>query len=138
MNVLFDTDSLIEFFRGNVDVINYIDSIGGEEKIILTAITFAEIVLFAQDKLHLNRLKKGIDELILLDINEGISEQFREYMISYSLSHRPSLPDMLNASFAKYYDIDFFTLNLSDYTFIKGLKLIKHNIKPLPRQKGFW
>ena len=138
MNVLFDTDTLIEFFRGNYEVKDFIEIIGGEEKIIVSSISYAEVLLFAKNRQHLNRLKKDIEDLILLDINEGISELFRQHMLSYSLSHRPSLPDMLNAAFARYYDLNFFTLNLSDYTFIKGLNLIKHNIKPLPRQKGFW
>ncbi len=138
MNVLFDTDALIEFFRGNIEVQNFIDAIGGEEKIIISAITYAEILLFAKDKVLLNRLKKTMEELILLEFNEEVSEQFRKHMVLYSLSHRPSLPDMINAAFAKYYDIDLFTLNLSDFKFIKDLRLVQHEIKPLPRQKGFW
>src|SRR5580704_13536297 len=109
MNVLFDTDALIEYLRGNTDIKEYIDSIGGEEKIIISSITYSEVLLFAKDKSHLNRLKKIMEELILLDVNEGISELFRLHMELYSLSHRPSLPDMFNAAFAKYYDIDFFT-----------------------------
>ena len=138
MNTLFDTDAVIEYLRGNSDVRNFIDSNGGEEKIIISSITYAEVLLFAKDKKHQNHLKNALGELILLDVNEDISELFRREMELYSLSHRPSIPDMLNASFAKHYDIDFFTLNLSDYIFIKGLKLLRHLIKPLPRQKGFW
>jgi len=138
MNVLFDTDALIEHLRGNEDVKDFIDSVGGEEKIIISAVTYSEVLLFAKDKVHLNRLKKVLAELILLDVNESVSELFRQNMDQYSLSHRPSLPDMFNAAFSKYYDIDFFTLNIADYTFIKDLKLIRHTIKPLPRQKGFW
>ena len=85
MNVLFDTDALIEYLRGNLDVLNYIESIGGEEKIIISSITYGEILLFAKDKPHLNRLKKSLEELILLDVNEGISELFRQFLAIYSL-----------------------------------------------------
>ena len=96
------------------------------------------MLLFAKDKRHLNRFKKKLDALILLDVTEAISALFRQFLETYSLSHRPSLPDMFNAAFAAYYSIEIFTLNISDFSFIKGLKVIKHNIKPLPRKKGFW
>ncbi len=70
MNVLFDTDALIEHLRGNEDVKDFIDTIGGEEKLIISAVTYSEVLLFAKDKVHLNRLKKVLAELILLDVNE--------------------------------------------------------------------
>ncbi|MES2703397.1 MAG: PIN domain-containing protein [Bacteroidota bacterium] len=138
MNVLFDTDALIEYLRGNPEVAEYVFSIGGEERIIISSVTYGEILLFAKDRPHLNRLRKTLSLLILLDVNEGISELFRQHMELYSLSHRPSIPDMLNSAFAKYYDISFFTLNIADYSFVKSLTLVPHAIKPMPRKKGFW
>ena len=66
--VLCDTDVMIEFYRGNLDVIAELKKIG-QKNIALSYITVGELIYGAFNKRELTKLKKSIEHLLLLDID---------------------------------------------------------------------
>ena len=44
----------------------------------------------------------------------------------YRLSHKMDIEDALIAATAIYYDVQLFTLNIKDFTFIPGIKLYQY------------
>ena len=120
--VLCDTDVMIEFYRGNPEVIAELKKIG-QKNIALSYITVGELIFGAFDKRDLAKLKKSIEQLILLDIDNKTCETFVKLLSIYTLSHRLAVPDSFIAATAIEYDVELFTLNKKDFRFIEGLKL---------------
>ena len=56
-------------------------------------------------------------------MNSDVSNQFIKLMETYSLSHKLTIPDALIASTAIVNEIDLYTLNYKDFSFIAGLNL---------------
>ena len=69
------------------------------------------------------KIKKDIEHLLLLDINNKICETFINIISTYALSHRLAVPDGFIAATALANDVELFTLNKKDFRFIEGLKL---------------
>jgi len=120
--VLCDTDVMIEFYRGNPEVIAELKKIG-QKNIALSYITVGELFFGAFNKRDLTRLKKSIEQLILLDIDNKTCDTFVNLISIYALSHRLAVPDGFIAATAIVYDVELFTLNKKDFRFIEGLRL---------------
>jgi len=133
--ILCDTDVIIEYFNNNVLLLQMIEDIG-IEKLIITSVTRAEVQQGALDRSHLTKINRILNKFPTLDLDESMSRCFTKLFEQYLLSHRCSIPDMLNAAAAITYQLPFFTINLKDYKFIPELYLFPHNIKPR-RSGGF-
>ena len=133
--VLCDTDVIIELLLNNTLVAEKILAIG-YNNIAITPVTLAEIQVGEPNKISLNKTMKKLSAISVIPLDAAISIRFTNLFEKYCLSHHPSIPDMLIASTAISYEIELFTLNLKDYKFIHGLKLLKHSIKPL-KKKSF-
>ena len=133
--VLCDTDVIIELLIQNTAVAEKIISIG-YNNIAITPITLAEIQAGEPNKISLNKTMKKLSAIPVIPLDAAMSMRFTSLFEKYCLSHSPSIPDMLIAATAISYDIELFTLNLKDYKFIEGLKLLKHKIKPLKKTSG--
>ena len=120
--VLCDTNIIIELLKENQEVISNIRRIGIKSTYFST-ITAAELYFGAMDKLELQKIRRKINTIVHIPINEAISDVFEQLMLQYSLSHKLSIPDALIAATAIYYDIQLYTYKLKDFRFIKGLKL---------------
>jgi tRNA(fMet)-specific endonuclease VapC len=120
--VLCDTDVMIEFYRGNPEVIAELREIG-QENIALSYITVGELIFGAFNKRDLTKLKRSIEHLILLDIDNKTCTKFVNLISAYALSHRLAVPDGFIAATAIEYDVELFTLNKKDFRFIEGLRL---------------
>jgi tRNA(fMet)-specific endonuclease VapC len=127
--VLCDSDVIIEFLNRNEEVAEKIYEFG-IHNICISAVSVNEVLLGAVNKIDFQRLNKWLSQFIIIDITTDISVEARELILTYGLSHKPSIPDMLIAATALSLDIELFTLNLSDFKFINHLRLIDHNIKP--------
>jgi predicted nucleic acid-binding protein len=132
--ILCDTDIIIEYFNKNIPLLQFLGNIG-IEKLVITSITRAEVQQGAQNKSHLTKINRVINKFPTLDLDDAISRKFGVLFEKYILSHKCSIPDMLNASAALIYDLPFITLNLKDYKYIPGLILLEHNLKP---KRGGW
>lgn len=133
--VLCDTDVIIEYFNNNTSLLLFLDGLG-IEKLIISSITRAEVQQGARDKSHLAKINRVLNKFPTLDIDDNTSRCFSKLFERYFLSHKCSIPDVLNASAALTFELPFFTLNTRDYKYISGLYLLPHNIKP-KRGGGF-
>ena len=122
--VLCDTDVIIEFYRNNGDIISDLKTIG-QEKVAVSTITAGELIYGALNKKELNQIKKDLNNLTVLAIDKKSCKIFLDIMGKYVLSHRLALPDGFIAASAIAHDIELYTLNIKDFSFIDGLKLYK-------------
>ncbi|MCK4664213.1 MAG: type II toxin-antitoxin system VapC family toxin [Bacteroidales bacterium] len=124
--VLCDTDVIIEFYRNKPDIITKLKKIG-QQNIAVSTITAGELIYGALNKKELNQIKKDLESLTVLDINKKTCDIFLNIMVKYVLSHKLALPDGFIAATALSKNIELFTLNIKDYSFIDGLKIYKSN-----------
>lgn len=120
--ILCDTNILIELYKGNQKIISDLKNIR-EENICISDVISAELLYGARDKKDLDFLKKQIESVVCLPINESISRTAVELIHKFSLSHNLGLADGLIAATAIYHDFELFTLNTRDFRFIENLKL---------------
>ncbi len=122
--VVCDTNIFIEFYKGNNEIIENLKNIG-YENIAISSVTAGELIFGAINKNELKIIKKNIEQLKILPINNEISFNFISLMEKYSLNHNLDLPDALIASTAMFYNIELFTLNTKHFKYIDNLKLYK-------------
>lgn len=122
--VLCDTDVMIEFYRGNPEIVSELKRIG-QENIAISYITAGELIYGALNKRELAKIKKDIAHLILLNIDNKTCEVFIKLISDYALSHRLAIPDGFIAATSIASKVDLFTLNKKDFRFIEGIKLHK-------------
>ena len=120
--ILCDTNIFIEVFRKNIFIRSELEKIGFEN-IVVSDVVKAELFFGAINKIDLQNITKCLDNFPVLNIQHKISQMAVEFVKSYCLSHKLNLPDALIAATAIYYDIELFTLNLKDFSFIPDIKL---------------
>ncbi|RLD73989.1 MAG: type II toxin-antitoxin system VapC family toxin [Bacteroidetes bacterium] len=120
--VVCDTNILIEFYKGNSEIINNLQGIGSQN-IALSSVTAAELIFGALNKKELKNIKRDLDQLFVIPLNEKISKNFIDLMLEYTLSYNLDLPDALIASTAIIYDLELYTLNKKHFKYIDDLKL---------------
>jgi len=122
--VICDTNILIEVIdRNNKKIIESLVKIG-KENLCISSVTYSELLIGAANKLHRSRLLAELEKFILIPIDLKIDQLHRDLINQYSLSHKLSIQDALIASTALHYDIELLTINVKDFKFIKGIKLI--------------
>lgn len=126
MNVLCDTNILIEYYKNNTIVLQQLRKIGANN-IAISVITQAELFYGARNKQELLMLDRHLSFCHCYALDEQISLAFTELMKIYALSHRSSIPDMLIAATAIVYQLPLYTLNLKDFRFISNIQLYPHN-----------
>jgi predicted nucleic acid-binding protein len=122
--ILCDTNILIEFYKNQLTIIAQLRKIG-VENLAISVITEAELYYGALNKQELNRISKHLKQLHILPVSKAISRHFIDLMKNYALSHNLTIPDALIASTAIIHQIELYTLNKKDFTFIQDLKLMK-------------
>jgi len=120
--VLCDTNILIEFYKNNQKIVAALRDIGAEN-IAISAVTAGELLFGALNKKEVQTIKRDIDHLMLMHINDLISEKYIELMLQYSKSHGLAIPDALIAATALVNKVSLYTLNRIDFIFIDGLTL---------------
>ncbi|MBI1880313.1 MAG: type II toxin-antitoxin system VapC family toxin, partial [Chloroflexi bacterium] len=83
----------------------------------------AELYFGALNKTELQKIKKHLGLLHRLPVDASVSDIFLQLMETYSLSHKLSIPDALIAATALVHDVELYTLNRKDFSFIPNLKL---------------
>ncbi|WP_026603651.1 type II toxin-antitoxin system VapC family toxin [Methylomonas sp. 11b] len=120
--ILCDTNILIEFYKGNPEIIQTLRTIG-PTNIAVSVITKAELFYGARDKQELAKIERHLGQCHCYGLNPAISSLFIDLMRRYSLSHKASVPDMLIAATALSHDVTLYTLNTKDFKFIPDLNL---------------
>lgn len=121
--ILCDTNILIEIYRDNTKIIEAVKQIG-QENIAVSDVTCAELLYGARNKKELQTIRKDLNKLTVLPIQSSISNLAVELVEKYALSYKLSLPDALIASTAITHNIELYTLNIKDFRFLDGLKLL--------------
>lgn len=120
--VLCDTDIIIEFYKEHPGIVTHLRSIG-QENIAISIVTSGELLFGALNKRELHQIKDDIEHLTVIHLNDSIGKCFEQLMISYTLSHRLSVPDGLIAATAIVENIPLYTLNQKDFKYIAGVRL---------------
>lgn len=121
--VIFDTNILIELYRGNLLVKQQVEQME-DDVFYVSSITIAEFVVGAKDKADLKRIEKQLEKYTSIPLNSDITEIFIKLFKTHTLSHRPGIADTLIAATALYYDLLLFTLNKKHFQFIPGIRLL--------------
>lgn len=122
--ILCDTNILIEFYKGNSDIVQELENIG-LPNLAISVITVGEMYFGARDKRELGQIKKNLSLLNQIPLDADISKRFLALLEEYALSHRLSVPDALIAATALSQNIPLYTLNLKDFQYIPDLQIYK-------------
>jgi len=121
--VIFDTNILIELYRGNVAIKQSVEQF--ESNVLyLSSISVAEFLVGAKNKTDLAKIENQLSNYTTIPINPEISQIFISLYRTFTLSHRPGIADTLIAATALYYDLPLYTLNKKHFQFIPGIQLI--------------
>lgn len=122
--ILCDTNILIEFYKGNSEVIDELQKIG-LSNLGISVVTAGELFYGAMDKRELGKIQKHLSLLDQIPLDGDISFRFLSLLEEYALSHKLSVPDALIAGTALSKNLPLYTLNLKDFQYIAGLILHK-------------
>lgn len=120
--ILCDTNILIEFYKNNPKIVQELRQIG-QNQLVVSPITHAELYFGALNKTELKKIKQHLSLLSQVPLEASISKTFLQLMETYSLSHKLSLPDALIASTVLVHNFELYTLNVKDFRFISNLNL---------------
>ncbi len=126
--ILCDTNILIEFYRGNSEIVSQLQKIG-LPNLAISVITVGEIYFGARNKRELRQIERNLSLLKQVPLDSNVSQHFLALLERYALSHRLSVPDALIAATALSWNMPLYTLNLKDFQFIPDLKI--YNPAPL-------
>jgi predicted nucleic acid-binding protein len=121
--VIFDTNILIELYRGNLTVKEDVQHLKSNI-FYISSITAAEFMIGARDKADLQRIEKQLVKYTQIPLTVEITDIFLDLFKIYSLSHRPGIADTLIAATALYYHLPLYTFNKKHFQFIPGIQLI--------------
>ena len=120
--ILCDTNILIEFYKGNsqiLDVFRRIDP----SNLAISVVTAGELYYGAKDKRELHKIQKHLSLLCQFVLDGEVSTIFLSLLGEFALSHKMSVPDALIAATAIRNEIPLYTLNIKDFHFIPDLQL---------------
>jgi len=120
--ILCDTNILIEFYKGNSEVVSELQKIG-LANLTISVVTAGELFYGAMDKRELGKIQKHLSLLDQIPLNGDISTRFLSLLEAYALSHKLSVPDALIAATALSQNLPLYTLNLKDFQYIPDLAL---------------
>lgn len=122
--IICDSDVMIEFLKGNEEVITQFKKIG-EENIAITAVTLAELYYGAFNKKEISFIEKNLKNIKVFQITNEASKMFTNLMKLYAVSHNLRIADALIAAISISENIRLFSFNKKDFDFILDLKLYK-------------
>ena len=134
--IVVDTDVIIEYLRKNQNVAEFLINEIFIENIVITYITYIELIKGATDKISLKTIEKILADFPIIHHNKNSSAKSIELIKTYHLSHGLKLADVNIAALCIINKLPLLTLNTKDFRFIKELELIKHNLKP--KSNNFW
>lgn len=121
MEIILDTNILIEILKNNRETIELVEKY---ETHYISVITAMELYYGAFNKTELNKLKKFIELFNILNIDDEISNISKELVFEYAKSHSLDIPDSLIAATALKNNLTLLSYNKKDFKFITNIKLI--------------
>ena len=118
--VAVDTCIFISIFRGDEILFDTLS----KYQVHVPSLVVMELLQGALDKIELRKIERFLANYETIHITEYSSRQAIELVKSYSKSHGLLIPDAIIASVSIERKLPLLTLNLRDFTFIPGLKVI--------------
>jgi tRNA(fMet)-specific endonuclease VapC len=122
--VICDTNVFIHYFKGNEATKDILETIIGEEYVLVPSLVLMELCKGAWNKQELDKLIKQMKSYKTLHFNEQVSEKALELVKQYHLSHNLCMPDAIIAAMSLIYDLPLFTYNIADFRYIQDIKLL--------------
>jgi len=120
--ILLDTNIFIEIYRGNSDIATIVDDI---PEIAVCDVVRAELFYGTRNKHELQEISADLEVPKNLSLMPQISEMAVNLVKTYCLSHKLEFADALIASTAIFYNVELFTLNQKDFSYIPGIRLYR-------------
>lgn len=108
--------------RGNNYIAEKMRTIGSN-RLAISVITAGELLWGARNKRELQTINKSLSSIRNISLNEDICNLFLDISNKYCLTHNIGIPDSFIAATAVFYDLQLFTLNIKDFSFIEGINL---------------
>ena len=123
-----DTDIIIEFLRGDKDIIKNIKKISASQPLFFTSLSLSELYkgayLSSQSEKEIENINRLLEYFELITINEKTAKIFgMKYVELLKKGKKTQDFDLLNASIALTYHFVFVTRNRKHYVFISDLIL---------------
>lgn len=120
--MLFDTDVLIWFLRGNENAASLVQS---EPLRFMSQISWMEIIQGARDKRELARFKSSFPRMAfeILPLGESIGNRAIAYMEQHSLKNGVMLADALVGATAAEHGLTLATANVKHFRCLEGVAL---------------
>ena len=122
MEIILDTNILIEILKGNQKTIKTVESL--DSKISISSISVMELFYGALNKAELNKLEKFVSLFNIIYLDENISKIAIKLIKTYAKSHSLDIPDSLIAATALTTNAKLFTYNKKDFKYIDKVELI--------------
>lgn len=118
-SILLDTDVLIDFFRGHVKAVAFVNDYS--DRIILSAIVVAELFAGAKGSAEQAALGNFTSLFRVVPVNAEIAQAGGLYKSKYGKSHGVGLADAILAATAEAENSELKTLNTKHYPMLRGL-----------------
>ena len=125
--IICDTNILIEFYKGNHQVVEILRGIG-IPNLAISIVTTGELYYGVKDRRELQKIKSHLSQIQQIPLDTDISALAVSLLEEYVLSHKLSVPDALIAATAIQQGLPLYTLNIKDFHYIPELQLYQ----PLP------
>lgn len=120
--ILCDTNILIEFYKGNQQVVDVLRGIS-IPNLAISIVTTGELYYGAKDRRELHKIKSHLSQIQQIPLDADISALAVTLLEEYVLSHKLSVPDALIAATAIRQGLPLYTLNIKDFHYIPNLQL---------------
>ncbi len=118
--IVVDTCVFISIFRGDQALFDTVN----KYRVYVPSLVVMELLQGSKDKSELRRIEKFLCNYETIQITEYSSRQSIQLIKNYSKSHGLAIPDAIIASVAIERKLPLYTLNVKDFNFISGLKLL--------------
>ncbi|CAA6824101.1 MAG: Unknown protein [uncultured Sulfurovum sp.] len=118
--IFLDTNILIEYLKGNKSIISQYSP----NELFINDIVVMELYQGAKSKNDLRFIVNEISNFKILKTNDEIIKLATQLVKEYNLSHNMKMMDAIIASTMMIYDIPLMTLNLKDFRYLDGVKLV--------------
>ena len=118
-SILLDTDVLVDFFRGQVKAVAFINNYS--DRIILSSIVVAELFAGAKGSAEQVALEEFVSLFRVIPVNVEIAKAGGLYKSKFGKSHGVGLADAILAATAEAENAELKTLNTKHYPMLKGL-----------------
>ena len=122
---LIDTDILIDVSRGFPDAVAFLSQLHATSIVRASMITAMELIVGCRNKAELRNVQSFLRTLVVLPVDESISQTAYNLMERYYLSHGLMIPDALIAATALAHGLTLFTKNTRHFQMIPSLVIIR-------------